>query len=170
MKLNPMGRVPLLQEADGTVLLESFAIGRYLCDLNGPSDLYPTDPKTRANIDMHLGVCNEIRQQAQIYVAATIAGRKIPQTLVQNGYDTTIRIIKEYDEQYLAGDNAYLVGDTLTLVDVNMYCIYLIGQHLLQIKFGEQFPNVYKYVQGLKAKNTIFEEDEAAFVDFLAKS
>ena len=78
MKLNPMGRVPLLHESDGTILFESFAIGRYLCDKNGPSDLYPSDPKTRAIIDMHLGISNELRQQAQIYIGATIAGKKIP--------------------------------------------------------------------------------------------
>jgi glutathione S-transferase len=51
--LNPNGRVPTLEDGD-FVLWESNAIMRYLCEKYGGEALYPSDPKTRADINRWL--------------------------------------------------------------------------------------------------------------------
>ena len=47
LKLNPFAVVPVIDD-DGFILRESHAISRYLAAKHGRTDLYPTDPKTRA--------------------------------------------------------------------------------------------------------------------------
>lgn len=54
LKLNPLKKIPVLVDGD-FVLSESRAILAYLVNSRKPgSDLYPSDPKTRALIDQHL--------------------------------------------------------------------------------------------------------------------
>lgn len=51
--LNPNGRVPTLEDGD-LVLWESNAIMRYFCEQYGGEALYPSDPRTRAEINRWL--------------------------------------------------------------------------------------------------------------------
>ena len=53
LALNPMGRVPLLDD-DGFVLAESAAIMAYLADQKPGNTLYPADPKQRADVNRWL--------------------------------------------------------------------------------------------------------------------
>merc|ERR1719231_181839 len=50
--LNPMGEVPALELADGTVLTESLVICRYLDDQRGGSSLHGESAAARAETDM----------------------------------------------------------------------------------------------------------------------
>jgi glutathione S-transferase len=62
MKINPNGRVPLLYEEDGFILFETWAILRYALDKYAPGNtLYPSDIKTRGEIDMLIGHVNDYR-------------------------------------------------------------------------------------------------------------
>ena len=60
-KRHPMGKVPVLEDADFK-LFESVAIARYICDNKAPGNtLYPTDLKVRAKVDEALGAINDYR-------------------------------------------------------------------------------------------------------------
>ncbi|HEX7438615.1 MAG TPA: glutathione S-transferase N-terminal domain-containing protein, partial [Caldimonas sp.] len=53
LAINPMGRVPVLEDGD-FVLTESAAIMAYLADAKPDSPLYPRDPKQRADVNRWL--------------------------------------------------------------------------------------------------------------------
>ena len=53
LALNPMGRVPVLEEG-GFVLAESAAIMVYLADTTPGNSLYPSDPSQRADVNRWL--------------------------------------------------------------------------------------------------------------------
>ena len=49
--INPMKRVPTLEEPDGFTLWESHAIVRYLCAKHSAGGLFPDDLRVRAEAD-----------------------------------------------------------------------------------------------------------------------
>ena len=51
--VNPVGGIPTLDD-DGVVISESHAILRYLADREARNDLYPTDYRNRAEVDVFL--------------------------------------------------------------------------------------------------------------------
>lgn len=72
LKLNPLKKVPVLVD-DDFVLSESRAILVYLINTRqAGSDLYPTDPKTRALIDQRL------------YYDATVVFQKLAELVVSS--------------------------------------------------------------------------------------
>ena len=58
---NPQSKVPTLEDGD-LVVAESVAIVRYIIDKTGETTVYPSDPKQRALVDMHLSNLTDIRR------------------------------------------------------------------------------------------------------------
>jgi len=119
LKINPFGVVPAIDD-DGFILRESHAISRYLSTKHGRADLYPTDPKQRAQVDawMDWG-------QTDLYqgIRAPFLGLvvKMPafqdQKLIDAGIAEWTRQMQLLDD-YLAGHGPFLMGDNFTLADV----------------------------------------------------
>jgi len=119
LKINPFGVVPAIDD-DGFILRESHAISRYLATKHGRTDLYPTDPKQRAQVDawMDWG-------QTDLYqgIRAPFLGLvvKMPafqdQKLIDAGIAEWTRQMQLL-EDYLAGHGPFLMGDNFTLADV----------------------------------------------------
>lgn len=119
LKLNPFAVVPVIDD-DGFVLRESHAISRYLATKHGRTELYPTDPKQRAEVEawMDWG-------QTDLYqgVRAPFLGivAKIPafqdQRLIDAGMAEWTRQMQML-ESYLSGHGPYLMGEAFTLADI----------------------------------------------------
>ena len=58
LTLNPNHRVPVL-EHDGLVLWESYAIMQYLADIVPGQTVYPSDPRSRADVNRWLFWCGQ---------------------------------------------------------------------------------------------------------------
>ena len=54
LKVNPMGTVPMLEEADGTVIMESPAILIHLAEKHGWHELWPRDSTLRARVNAYM--------------------------------------------------------------------------------------------------------------------
>lgn len=119
---NPNGKVPILEDGD-FVLWESAAMLAYVATKAGRSDLAPTSPRERAEVDRwvawegaHFGPA--IRKVAFQRIVKKIAGLGAPdEAIVKLGteeFATTARVLDES-----LGTKEYLCGK-LTIADFNL--------------------------------------------------
>lgn len=126
LAMNPHGRVPVLQSADGTIVWESHSILRYLAQLHGSDLLWPAAAGPRSQIDRwmdwslsqlqptlidgFLGLCRtpeELRDMERINSSAKQCG-----------------ILFQVLDRVLANQQ-FVVGDDFTLADIPAgSCLY----------------------------------------------
>jgi glutathione S-transferase len=142
---NPYGRVPAIND-DGFVLYESAAILHYLEGLHPTPPLLPADARGRAQVDMHLRLCD--LQFARPTVTIIFPRRFLP----AERWDTAaMSQAKAEIEKHLAivdgelGDGGYLVGDRYSLADI-AYTPFL---HFLPLMEVEPTPRVAAWRQRL---------------------
>jgi glutathione S-transferase len=126
---NPYGRVPTL-EHDGFVLYESAAILWYLEATHPSPALAPADARGRAEVDMHLRLCDG---QLGRYAGVVLFPKRFlpPERWDRPAIDAARAEIEKHlaiVEQQL-GHREYLVGDAFTLADV----AYLPFLHFLEL-------------------------------------
>lgn len=119
-QLNPNAKVPTLIDDDLT-LWESNAINQYLCDKSNNNTLYPTDPKTRADINRWL--LWEIAHYNHAFGTLAFEEFVKPNILHTSGNIELASIAKEnlkrYTtvlDQHMAG-REFIVGDSMTIAD-----------------------------------------------------
>ncbi len=117
--MNPTGLVPTLQEGDFT-LWESNAVCRYLCNQYAPdSPLWPTEPKTRANIDRWMDAQQTVlnRPMSQVFwgLVRTPADKR-DMAAIAGAIAETARAWSMIEP--LLARQAYIAGDTFTLADI----------------------------------------------------
>ena len=124
LKLNPVGKVPVMQDNDFT-LFESMAISKYLADKQG-SAIYPQDLRQRAIVNQWIDFC-DIHLQAALNrvtfnrLLAPQIGAEIDQNSLNFGLQMLDRYFPVLDKQL--GQSTYLAGDELTLADINLVAI-----------------------------------------------
>ena len=129
LAVNPVGQVPALRLADGTILTQVLALLGYVADKVPDQRLLPTNPLGRARALGHLGflatsahgafrdwfrpdLCTS-DESAQAAVRVTARERYFAQL--------------EHVERTL-GDNPWLLGRQYSLVDAAAFCFFLWGQ------------------------------------------
>lgn len=124
LKLNPVGKVPVLQDEDIT-LFESMAIARYLANKTS-SKLYPQDLKQRAVVDQWIDFCN-IHVQGMLTrvlfnrLIAPMVGAEVDENSLNFGLKMLGQYFPVLDNQL--GISSYLTGEDLTLADINLVAI-----------------------------------------------
>jgi len=119
LKFNPVGQVPTVIE-DGFVMRESNSIVRYLAARHGAKNLYPDDPRQRQRIEQWMDwVAYDVTHSLR---GAFLGGQlqEAPwnnEWFVGQGRHDLTGQMKLLDE-HLGANNAYMVGETLTLADV----------------------------------------------------
>ena len=118
-RVNPFEVVPAIDD-DGYTLRESNTIVRYLATRHGREDLYPSDMHKRFRVEAWMDWASQdmyvdVRpiMMAQIFKIAEYQNPDIQQKAI-NGWTR----IMEMFEQYLAGGEPYLMGDTFTIADI----------------------------------------------------
>jgi len=117
--MNPTGLVPTLQEGDFT-LWESNVILRYLCNQYAPtSPLWPTEPKTRANIDRWMDAQQTVlnRPMSQVFwgLVRTPADKR-DMAAIATAIADTARAWGMIEP--LLAKHGYIAGETFTLCDI----------------------------------------------------
>lgn len=119
LKLNPLGLIPVIDD-DGFILRESNAIVRYLADKHGRADLYPREPRQRAEIEAWMDWAST---DLSAGVRPVFLGRVVKLPAFQD--ETAIAAaVTEWSQQmrhlerHLASNGPYLAGDSFTVADI----------------------------------------------------
>ena len=150
--MNPMGRVPTIQDGDNPPLWESGAILRYLANTYGEESLWPSDPVARPGVDMWA-------EWAKINFATgfsvpvfwpvvRIAPSKRDPAIIQAGLDK-LNPLLDIAEAELS-KSTYLAGDDLTLADIQ-FATNLYRYFDIEIERADH-PNVRRYYDRLTGR------------------
>jgi len=143
--LNPLGTVPLLQDAGGVALNESIAIMLYLVQVYGPTPLLPTSDPDRLARCLQLTLFGETELGMTLnplLAARFMAGDADKRNWSVVGLEQRATRAVEY-AQGLIADRAYFVGEQLTLADISVSC----GLALWQGGLGGSLPTELAHYQ-----------------------
>ncbi len=138
--LNPQARVPVLQRADGTALVQSSAILEYLQDIVPNPALLPPDPVLRARVRGVAEIIgSDIRPLNNVAVLSTLRGAGLDDEAV-SAWITQWVTHGLAAVEALIGDDGWCFGDAPTLADV-----YLAPQLFSALRFKvplDAFPRI----------------------------
>jgi len=144
LKMNPIGKVPVLETPDGPVF-ESNAIARYVARLKGDNALFSSSAIDNAHIDQWIDFSSlEIDANImKLYLPRLGFAPYLPP--VEEGANSALKRAFEALNTHLAS-NTYLVGHSVTLADIITTCnLYLGFSQLLVKSFTSEFPHVERY-------------------------
>jgi len=149
LELNPIGKVPVMQDGSFT-LFESMAITKYLANKQG-SSLYPQDLHQRAIVDQWIDFCDIHLQAAFNRVSFNrLIAPKVGAEVDQNSLNFGLEMLDQYfpvlDRQF--GQSEYLAGSELTLADINLLSI-LDPAEVSGVDFSA-YQNLQSWFQNMK--------------------
>jgi len=146
LKMNPLHTVPVLDD-DGFQLFESRVIMAYLVNKYSPGhDLYPTCPKTRAQVDLYLYFdVSAISVGAKDIYFPTLFAKTPVDPEKEKAFREKLAILNGF----LEGRN-YLVGEKRTLADLSIYST-LTFLETLNYDLSE-FTNITEWINRLKGE------------------
>ncbi|MCP1335537.1 glutathione S-transferase family protein [Futiania mangrovi] len=144
LKLNPLGKLPVLVLDDGTVLTESVAICRYLESLHPEPPLFGRTPLEQAQVEMW-----NRRMEHEILVHVTNMFRHTHPFWI--GRQTQFKDFGEWSRnilldrmRWLDGELAereFVAGDTYTVADITAQCALLVAK-ACKVPIPEDMPNL----------------------------
>lgn len=157
LKLNPYGRVPTIVD-DGFVLHESNAILMYLEDQHPEPALIPGGAKARAEVDMHLRLCDaEFARHAGtiIFPKRFLPEAKWDTAAIAKASTEISRHLAILSQRLHSPDRDYLVHDLYSLADI-AYIPFLEFLPLM-VDLATVPPNVLKWRELLLARQSSVE-------------
>ena len=162
LEMNPMGRVPVIQDGDVT-MFESQAILRYLAARHGSDALWPADPVARAPVDQWM-------EWAKVNVYPVLTYKVFWQMIRTSAAERDHRLvaagISELKELMAIADaqiarHGWLAGSEMTLADISL------GTHLYRyfnVPFDRaDLPNLKAYYDRLCARPAYAEHAMISF-------
>ncbi|KAH7947417.1 hypothetical protein HPB52_011812 [Rhipicephalus sanguineus] len=151
-KLNPAGKVPILQQ-DDKLVCESLVVSEYLDDAYGKEKLLPTDPYLKA------------RQKMFIEVGSAAL---MPVLKIHYNKDNRVELWKEfkekvqaYEEELSAKKTLYISGDKPGFADYMVWPFFPRVQAFATIfpelkpPTAEEFPHLHKWIQAMKKDKAV---------------
>ncbi len=155
LKLNPNGRVPVL-EHDGFVLWESNAIMQYLADVTPGQKLLPLDPRGRADVTRwmfwtanHFSIGVSTLNREHMVKKVIGLGDADPKEVARG--EALVRQFGAVLDAHLAG-REWVVGSSLTLADLSI-AADLISMERAKLPLGD-FANLQAWFARVKARDS----------------
>ncbi|XP_020274678.1 elongation factor 1-gamma 2-like [Asparagus officinalis] len=144
IKMNPMGKMPVLETPDG-IVTESNTIARYVTCLKPDNPLYGSSLIENAKIEQWVDfAATELDPSIAGWVYPRVGFRPFIQGVEELSISNLKRIMEALNS-HLAS-NTYLVGNSVTLADVVMTCNLHPGFNRVMTKsFTSQYPHVERY-------------------------
>ncbi|XP_031379853.1 elongation factor 1-gamma-like [Punica granatum] len=144
IKMNPIGKVPVLQTPDGPVF-ESNAIARYVARSKADNPLYGSSLIDYAHVEQWIDFASlEVDVNLVNWFRPRI-GRAVYLPPAEEATISALKRALDALNTHLAS-NTFLVGHSVTLADIVMTCnLYLGFTHLMPKKFTSEFPHVERY-------------------------
>jgi len=145
LKINPMGRVPAIED-DGFTLSQSDAICKYLCALSGPSSFYPEDLQKQATVNQWIDYSSQhIRQgMSRLFfnkIIAPMLGEDVDEASIKVGESMLARDIPHLENMLKKND--YLFGEKISLADLSLIAA-LEPAEMVGFDF-EPFPEIKRW-------------------------
>jgi len=163
LKLNPVGKVPVLVDTDNDfILTESIAIFRYVSRKH-PNALYPDGAVDQAKVDEYLSWQH---MNTRMKASAVFITEVFKSKMFGMGLDAALSqcesMLDDLHTMFIK-DKQFILGDTLSFADVLCVCELmqpgLSGRNILKGR-----PDIEAYVQRVKdATNPHFDEAHAAY-------
>ena len=160
--VNPNCTVPALQLDDGTCILDSVAICRYLEEIHPEPNLMGRDAKEKAVIEMwsrlaelegYLAAAESLRNGAAIFADRGLPGVTggVPQipALVERGKQTMGRLFAKLDRQL--ADNRHLAGDRFSIADITAFVAFDFAKRV-EIEIPDSCANVVRWFAEVGAR------------------
>lgn len=147
---NPTGLVPVLEE-DGFVLPESNAIVRYLCAKHSPGNLWPEDPRQRAQVDRWmewLATSFVPAQREAFWELIRVPAEKRNAATVEASRAKGEKCAAALDAQL--AERRFLTGDRFTAADVVVGCA--VHRWLNLPLRREARPNLERYYAEIRSR------------------
>lgn len=157
-KIAPNARVPALELNDGSVILESMSICRYLEGVQPEPNLLGKDPKELGLID-----AMSRRMEFELMGAMASAFRHTNEAMAalekqfpefgESQREVANRRLKVLDKD-LEGKE-FLVCDRFTVADITAYCILDFFPRVTQFEIGDDLANIHRWKAALKQRPSI---------------
>jgi len=144
LKMNPIGKVPVLETPDGPVF-ESNAIARYVTKLKGDNTLYGSSFYEYALVEQWMDfAATEIDANLGRWLYPRLGFAPYNPAMEETAITMFKRSLGALNT-HLAS-NTYLVGHSVTLADIVMTCnLYHGFNRILTKSFTSEFPHVERY-------------------------
>jgi glutathione S-transferase len=156
LRLNPLGRLPVLELDDGSAIAESLAICRYIEALHPQPPLMGRTPREAAHIEMWtLRMDHELsRPIADVFVhtSAFYRGRleQVPQ-VADWARGRALHTMAWLDGEL--ADRAHIAGADYTLADIVAHCALVLGK-AVGLRVPPEMPNLARWFAAVSARPT----------------
>jgi len=156
LRLNPLGKLPVLELDDGTSIAESLAICRYLETLNPDPPLMGRTPREVADIEMWtLRMDHELSQiiaLAFVHSSDFYRGRieQIPE-VASWARGRTLQTMDWLDGEL--ADRSHIAGDGYTLADIVAQCAFVLGK-AVGLRIAPDMTNLSRWFTEVTARPT----------------
>lgn len=159
LKMNPSGKIPVLELDDGRHLSESIAICRYLEAIYPEPNLFGTDPYELGYIEMRNRMMeNELWIQIGMswihgpIVAKMGLYKQIPE--VKEGSDANVKKYYERLDKEFA-DNDYVAGSRFTIADITLITGIDFATTLVGLKPDESLSNLWRWHALVSSRDSV---------------
>ncbi len=132
LRMNPLGKLPVLELDDGTCISESIAICRYLEELHPEPDLFGASPAERAIVEMwnrriEIEMAQPMSSQFE-HLSPFFAGR-VEQVPEYGAFarSRTLKTLGWLDAELAT--RPYMAGERYTIADITAQCAVLLGKN-----------------------------------------
>ena len=156
LRLNPLGKLPVLELDDGTAIAESLAICRYLEALNPDPPLMGRTAREVADIEMWtLRMDHELSQMialAFIHSSDFYRGsiEQIPE-VASWARGRTLQTMAWLDGEL--ADRSHIAGDGYTLADIVAQCAFVLGK-AVGLRIAPDMTNLSRWFTEVTARPT----------------
>lgn len=156
LRLNPLGRLPVLELDDGSAIAESLAICRYLEALHPQPPLMGRTPRESAQIEMWtLRMDHELSQpiaMAFVHSGDFYRGRveQVPE-VARWAHGRALQTMAWLDGE-LAG-RSHIAGEDYTLADIVAQCACVLGK-AVGLRIQPEMPHLSRWFAQVSARPT----------------
>jgi len=155
MEKTPLGKVPLLELQDGSVIYESLIVDDYLDEKYSEVPLYPKDPYKKAKDRILIGDFDKI---TPLFIS--LKSQDI--LTVQASFDGIVKILNNFEEELKKRETKYFSGSQPGMVD---FTIWPWAERLELFKYKdaqyvlpeEQLPHLLLWIQRMKENDAVRE-------------
>ena len=158
-KLNPFGRVPVLELDDGTCLAESVAICRYFEGLHPEPSLFGREPlemaiiemwNRRAEINFMLQATGAFRNLTGFFKDREKVSKEWGAIALGNAADA----LQRFDTAL--NDSRFLAGETFSIADIT-FAVALQFAQMVKLDLPFDLPNIERYLNEVGSRPSFQE-------------